>query len=53
MIIIPLSKIGLTQPVDIEFKWSDNMQDDTDPLDWYINGDAAPGGRLNYIYTNQ
>ncbi|QES89307.1 hypothetical protein [Rhizosphaericola mali] len=31
----------------ISFKWSDNMQKDGDPLDWYINGDAAPGGRLS------
>ncbi|MGO3163260.1 MAG: hypothetical protein ACTIJ2_08555 [Sphingobacteriaceae bacterium] len=30
----------------IEFKWSDNMQEE-DPLDWYVNGDVAPGGRLN------
>jgi hypothetical protein len=25
------------------------MQDDGDPLDWYVNGDVAPGGRLNFI----
>lgn len=31
---------------NIEFKWSDNMLK-ADPLDWYLNGDAAPGGRLN------
>lgn len=30
----------------IEFKWSDNMQEE-DPLDWYIHGDVAPGGRMN------
>jgi len=39
--------------VDFEFKWSDNMQHDDDPLDWYVNGDVAPGGRFNYIYTVQ
>ena len=27
------------------------MQTDDDPLDWYVNGDVAPGGRFNYIYT--
>jgi hypothetical protein len=27
------------------------MQADDDPLDWYIHGDVAPGGRFNYIYT--
>ncbi|MDR1866274.1 MAG: hypothetical protein LBR08_11975 [Bacteroidales bacterium] len=36
---------------NIEFKWSDNMQSD-DPLDWYLNGDAAPGGRFNCVYGN-
>jgi hypothetical protein len=25
------------------------MQEDGNPLDWYINGDAAPGGRFNFI----
>ena len=34
---------------DFEFKWSDNMQID-DPMDWYVNGDAAPGGRFNFIF---
>lgn len=34
----------------IEFKWSDNMQDDGNIMDFYINGDAAPSGRFNYIY---
>lgn len=37
--------------LNFEFKWSDNMQNDNDPLDWYINGDAAPGGRFNYIFS--
>lgn len=32
----------------IELKWTDNMQKN-DPLDWYINGDAAPGGRFNLL----
>lgn len=30
----------------LEIKWSDNMQEE-DPLDWYVSGDVAPGGRLN------
>ncbi len=28
---------------DFEFKWSDNMQNDADPLDWYVNGDVPLG----------
>jgi hypothetical protein len=35
--------------IDMEFKWSDNMQAE-DPMDWYVNGDAAPGARFNYWY---
>jgi hypothetical protein len=47
LIKIPNSTIGLpAKGFNIEFKWSDNMMKD-DPLDWYINGDTAPGGRLN------
>ena len=47
LIKIPNSTIGLpSKGFSIEFKWSDNMMKD-DPLDWYINGDTAPGGRLN------
>jgi hypothetical protein len=49
-ITIPRSQItNGSEAVDLEFKWSDNMQDDTEPLDWYINGDAAPGSRLCYV----
>lgn len=33
----------------IEFKWSDNMQE-ADVMDFYQNGDAAPRGRMNYVY---
>jgi hypothetical protein len=51
MITIPLPLMPmLTKPLRFEFKWSDNMQA-PDPIDWYINGDAAPGGRFNYQYT--
>lgn len=50
MITIPLTVLNCTpDALQFEFKWSDNMQDE-DPLDWYINGDAAPGGRFNYQY---
>ena len=33
----------------LEFKWSDNMQEE-DIMDFYVNGDCAPRGRLNYVY---
>ncbi len=51
MMTIPLTYLGsVSSKLNFEFKWSDNMQSD-DPLDWYLNGDVAPGGRFNYIYT--
>ena len=49
MITLPRTLPFLADRLNFEFKWSDNMQDD-DPIDWYINGDVAPGGRFNYIY---
>lgn len=41
--------IGLEGKLDIEFKWSDNMQK-PDVMDFYYNGDCAPHGRFNYLY---
>lgn len=35
----------------MEFKWVDNMQQN-DIMDFYINGDSAPRGRLNYVYIH-
>ena len=50
MITIPKFLIpALAKKMNFEFKWSDNMQNQTEPLDWYVNGDAAPGGRFNFI----
>ena len=50
MITIPKSLMDVQKrPLNIEFKWSDNMQKMDDPLDWYVNGDTAPGGRFNFI----
>lgn len=52
MVTIPVKYLGLNSTsLNLEFKWSDNMQVDDDPLDWYVNGDAAPGARFNYIYS--
>ena len=39
--------------VDIEFKWNDNMQENGNIMDFYVNGDTAPGGRFNFIYTTK
>ncbi len=53
---IPRSSLGISPEaeLDFEFKWSDNMQEDGNIMDFYVNGDAAPGGRFNFVYnTNQ
>ena len=38
--------------IGIEFKWNDNMQENGNIMDFYINGDTAPGGRFNFVYSN-
>ncbi|MFS8617124.1 MAG: hypothetical protein FWJ85_09880, partial [Solitalea sp.] len=50
MITLPRKLVpSFAGTLNFEFKWSDNMQDEEDPLDWYIHGDVAPGGRFNFI----
>lgn len=39
--------------IDIEFKWNDNMQESGNIMDFYVNGDTAPGGRFNFVYTQK
>lgn len=41
---------GLCGRLDFEFKWSDNMQS-PEAIDFYYNGDCAPHGRFNYLFT--
>lgn len=51
MIAIPLSMLGLTaEDVSIEFKVADNVTEYQDIMDYYVSGDSAPIGRLNYAY---
>ncbi|WP_156309315.1 glycoside hydrolase family 71/99 protein [Sphingobacterium endophyticum] len=38
------------KPVNFEFKWNDNMQENGNIMDFYVNGDTAPGGRFNFVY---
>ncbi len=51
MIAVPRNVIGVTDKVDIEFKWNDNMQVKGDIMDFYVNGDTAPIGRYAYHYV--
>jgi hypothetical protein len=49
---IPKSVLGLLgKAVNIEFKWKDNMQENGNIMDFYVNGDTAPGGRFNFVYS--
>ena len=49
---VPLEDLGLKpgESFTLEFKWSDNRQSD-DPMDFYVNGDAAPRGRMNWTFV--
>ena len=39
------------KPLRLEFKWADNMQRPGEIEDFALDGDAAPNGRFNYVYT--
>ncbi len=54
LIEIPKAAVGLG-PDDmfrIDFKWADSRESITRMEDFYTKGDAAPIGRLNYIFMN-
>lgn len=52
---IPRSVLNLDKGhlIDIEFKWNDNMQENGNIMDFYVNGDTAPGGRFNFVYSEK
>ena len=49
---IPRSALGFknNNAIHFNFKLSDNMQVDGDILDFYQNGDVAPGGRFMFVF---
>ncbi len=48
---IPRKELKLNnRKLDFEFKWVDNMQDEGNIMDFYVSGDAAPGGRFNFVF---
>ena len=52
LVKIPKSYLGITgNTFTVNFKWNDNMQKDGDIMDFYTNGDTAPGGRFMYSYV--
>jgi hypothetical protein len=50
MMEIALPRRYFKEPLDFEFKWSDNMQVDGDIYDFLLHGDVAPSGRFNYRF---
>jgi hypothetical protein len=54
MIAVPRQVLGLSEgPASFEFKWADNIGQVNTIDDFTLNGDAAPPGRFNYLYTAQ
>ncbi len=54
MLEIPLSMLGIEGylEIDFEFKWADSRSVYDEMEDFYCDGDAAPLGRMNYIFQN-
>ncbi|QEC51111.1 hypothetical protein EDD80_101425 [Anseongella ginsenosidimutans] len=50
-VAIPLAALGLSAgDCAIEFKVADNVTEYDDIMDYYVTGDSAPLGRLNFSY---
>jgi len=46
---VPRAILGLTNlPVEFDFKWADNIQQNGDSSDFTLNGDVAPNDRFNF-----
>ena len=53
-IAIPRAALGIDGgDFTVRFKWNDNMQEDGNIMDFYNNGDTAPGGRFCYVYKSK
>mgnify|MGYP003297071563 CR=1 FL=1 len=54
MLEIPLSLLGITdyRQICLEFKWADSTVPINEMEDFYCEGDAAPLGRMNWVYRN-
>lgn len=46
---LPKQLIGYTG--ELEFKWTDNIEQNGDIMLFYTEGNSAPVGRFNYLYT--
>ena len=50
---LPRAQLDLSpdSPIDLEFKWIDNVPASGNIMNFYSYGDVAPGGRFNYRYS--
>ncbi|MBQ3006328.1 MAG: hypothetical protein IJD78_02075 [Clostridia bacterium] len=49
---VPRTALGLTgEDIKFSFKWSDNLLG-SDATAFYVNGDAAPGGRFAFVFDS-
>ena len=48
---IPLSALGVKGNFTVDFKVADGISDCSNIDNYYIDGDCAPIGRLNYRYN--
>lgn len=55
-IAVPRALLGLlagSDALSFDFKWTDNLQQPGDLMDFYVSGDVAPQGRFNYRYMTE
>jgi hypothetical protein len=54
MIAVPLELLGIQGYLEIntEFKWADSRSTYDEMEDFYCDGDAAPLGRMSYVFQN-
>jgi hypothetical protein len=51
-IVIPRKLINMqNKSLQLQFKWVDNISSGEKIESFYTDGDAAPIGRLNYVFT--
>lgn len=52
MVKIPKALLGITTDAfTVNFKWTDNVQNEGDIMDFYVSGDVAPTGRFKYQFN--
>lgn len=52
-IAVPRNALGLTEDeIKFNFKWADNVSGE-DALEFYTDGDCAPGGRFTFVFDSK